>query len=173
MSDELEIRAGGFQRLFTGSGGRIRHRYHLESVFDGVTEVGLDAEVRTHAGQHQRIDAALSELNLDVVAPEAGLVVSAAVLVVVVRAATIYPLVWATNLVGDRPIPVHCQHVMVWGGLHTVVPIALVLSLPEGFPFREELQVMVFGIAVISIGVQGLLMPVVLTRLGMGDSSGA
>jgi len=31
---------------------------------------------------------------------------------------------------------------------------------------------MVFGVAVISIVVQGLLMPTVLTRLGLGDSSG-
>ena len=34
---------------------------------------------------------------------------------------------------------------MVWGGLHTVVPVALVLSLPQGFPFREKLQVIAIG----------------------------
>lgn len=102
----------------------------------------------------------------------AWLVVSAAVLVVVVRAVTTDPLVSATNLVLDRPVPVYCQHVMFWGGLHTVVPVALVLSLPDPFPFREELQVMVFGVAVISIVVQGLMMPAILTRLGMGVSSG-
>jgi CPA1 family monovalent cation:H+ antiporter len=99
-----------------------------------------------------------------------NLVASAAVLVVVVRAVTIYPLVAVTNSVGDRPVPIYCQHVMVWGGLHTVVPIALVLALPDGFPFAEELQVMVFGVAIVSIVVQGLLMPVVLSRLGMGES---
>ena len=59
---------------------------------------------------------------------------------------------------------------MVWGGLHTVVPVALVLSLPGSFPFREELQVMVFGVAVFSLVVQGLLMPAVLSRLGMGEA---
>lgn len=87
------------------------------------------------------------------------------------RAATIYPSVSGTNLVRDEPVPLHYQHVMVWGGLHTVVPVALVLSLPQGFPFREELQVMFFGVAVISIVIQGLLMSPVLTRLGLGDSS--
>jgi CPA1 family monovalent cation:H+ antiporter len=60
---------------------------------------------------------------------------------------------------------------MVWGGLHTVVPVALVLSLPKEFPFHEELQVMVFGVAIISIVVQGLLMPDVLSRVGLGESS--
>lgn len=98
------------------------------------------------------------------------LVVAAAVLVVLVRAATIYPLVTATNLVGGRSVPTYCQHVMVWGGLHTVVPVALVLSLPGTFSFREELQVMVFGVAVLSLVVQGLLMRAVLSRLGMGEA---
>jgi CPA1 family monovalent cation:H+ antiporter len=56
---------------------------------------------------------------------------------------------------------------MVWGGLHTVVPVALVLSLPASLPFAETLQVMVFGVAIISIVVQGLLMPAVLERTGL------
>lgn len=113
-----------------------------------------------------------SEVRIGAFVQHAGLVVAAAVLVVVVRAVTTYSLVSTTNLTLDRPVPVYCQHVMVWGGLHTVVPVALVLSLPDSFPFREELQVMVFGVAVISIVVQGLLMPAVLSRVGMGDSSG-
>ena len=113
-----------------------------------------------------------AEVRFTAFVQHAELVVSAAILVVVVRAATIYPLVSGTNLIREHPVPLHCQHVMVWGGLHTVVPVALVLSLPRGFPFREELQVMVFGVAVISIVVQGLLMPPVLTRLGIGDSDG-
>lgn len=102
----------------------------------------------------------------------ADLVIGAAVLVVVARAATIYPLLSATNFAIRRPIPISSQHVMVWGGLHTVVPVALVLSLPTQFPYREELQVMTFGVAIISIVIQGLLMPVVLSRLGIGETSG-
>jgi CPA1 family monovalent cation:H+ antiporter len=112
-----------------------------------------------------------AEVRIGAFVQHAGPVVAAAVLVVFVRAATIYPLVSGTNLVSDRPVPLYCQHVMVWGGLHTVVPVALVLSLPEGFPFREQLQVMVFGVAIISIVVQGLLMPDVLARLGLGDAN--
>ena len=111
-----------------------------------------------------------AEVRLSAFLRHVDLVVAAAVLVVLVRAATIYPLVTATNLVGGRPVPTYCQHVMVWGGLHTVVPVALVLSLPGSFPFREELQVMVFGVAVFSLVVQGLLMPAVLSRLGMGEA---
>jgi CPA1 family monovalent cation:H+ antiporter len=112
-----------------------------------------------------------AEVRFSAFVEHAGLVASAAVLVVVVRAATVYPLVSGAGVALDRSVPIRCQHVMVWGGLHTVVPVALVLSLPGEFPFREELQVMVFGVAVVSIAVQGLLMPAVLTRLGMGDAS--
>jgi CPA1 family monovalent cation:H+ antiporter len=113
-----------------------------------------------------------AEVGFDSLVAHAGVVALAAVLVVATRAATIYPLVTATNLAGSRPVPGYCQHVMVWGGLHTVVPVALVLSLPEGVPFLEQLRAMVFGVAALSIVVQGLLMPVVLSELGMGETTG-
>ena len=99
----------------------------------------------------------------------ADLVLAAAVFVVVVRAATVYPLVTASNRVLERRVSTACQHVLVWGGLHTVVPIALALSLPASFPLRAELQVTVFGVAIVSIVVQGLLMPVVLSQVGLGN----
>jgi CPA1 family monovalent cation:H+ antiporter len=113
-----------------------------------------------------------AEVHVSAFVEHAGLVAAAAVLVVVVRAATIYPLVSLANSTLSRPVPRYCQHVIVWGGLHTVVPVALVLSLPAEFPFREELQVMVFGVAITSIVVQGLLLPDVLSRVGLGASSG-
>jgi CPA1 family monovalent cation:H+ antiporter len=80
------------------------------------------------------------------------------------------PLVTATSLVLDESVPRYCQHVMVWGGLHTVVPVALALSLPGGLAYRREIQTMVFGVAVISIVIQGLLMPVVLRVTGNVDA---
>lgn len=134
--------------------------YHVQEVW--ITAGFLVTTVLyVLIGAEVRVSAFLQHFDL---------VVAAAVLVVLVRAATIYPLVTATNLVGGRPVPTYCQHVMVWGGLHTVVPVALVLSLPGTFSFREELQVMVFGVAVLSLVVQGLLMRAVLSRLGMGEA---
>lgn len=112
-----------------------------------------------------------AEVRIEAFFEYADLVIVAAVLVVIARGAAIYPLVSATNLASERPVPVSSQHIMVWGGLHTVVPVALALSLPAQFPFREELQVMVFGVAIISIVVQGLLLPGMLTRLGIGDTN--
>lgn len=113
-----------------------------------------------------------AEVQIGAFVRYADLVAVAAVLVLLARAAAIYPLVSATNLASERPVSVYYQHVIVWGGLHTVVPVALALSLPTGFPFREQLQVMVFGVAIVSIVAQGLLLPEVLTRLGIGVASG-
>ncbi|WP_439027153.1 cation:proton antiporter [Haloarchaeobius sp. DT45] len=98
-----------------------------------------------------------------------GFVLLAAVLVVLVRALTIYPLVTLTNQVLPDPLPVACQHIVVWGGLHTVVPVGLALALPTGLPYREVVQTMVFGVAIVSVVAQGLLMPTVLRLTGHGD----
>ena len=86
------------------------------------------------------------------------LIAIAAVLVLAVRAVTVYPIVTLVNLRLDRPISTDYRHLMVWGGLHASIPIALVLGLPRGFPFREELRAMVFGVAAFSLVVQGLSM---------------
>ncbi|WP_253737031.1 cation:proton antiporter [Halohasta salina] len=99
------------------------------------------------------------------------LILTAAVLVVLVRALTIYPLVSATNLLSSQPVPLQYQHIMVWGGLHTVVPVALVLAVPESIAGGQPLETMVFGIAIISLVVQGLLMPTVLDLTGLGSGS--
>lgn len=101
----------------------------------------------------------------------AGLILIAAVLVVVVRAITIYPLVSSTNFLTTQPVPVRCQHIMVWGGLHTVVPVALVLAVPDSIAGGLPLETMVFGVAIISLVVQGLLMPTVLDLTGLADGS--
>jgi len=103
----------------------------------------------------------------------AGLILTAAVLVVVVRAVTIYPLVSSANLITNQTVTVHCQHIMVWGGLHTVVPVALVLAVPDSIAGGLPLETMVFGVAIISLVVQGLLMPTVLDLTGLAENSGA
>mgnify|MGYP006272045467 CR=1 FL=1 len=100
------------------------------------------------------------------------LILTATVLVVVVRAITIYPLMSSMNLALDQPVPLRCQHIMVWGGLHTVVPVALVLAVPDSIARGLPLDTMVFGVAIISIVVQGLLMPTVLDLTGLADDSG-
>jgi len=93
----------------------------------------------------------------------------AAVLVLVVRAVVVYSLVGIMNVIATPKTPPSYQHMLVWGGLHTVVPIALALGLPAGLPRRDFIQAVVFGVAVTGALVQGLLMPTVLRVTGIRE----
>jgi CPA1 family monovalent cation:H+ antiporter len=83
------------------------------------------------------------------------------------RILAVYLLTPVSNLFTER-VPVKWQHVMVWGGLHGSVSIALALSLPQDFPERALLLTMTFGVAAFSIVVQGLTMQPLLAWLGLG-----
>ncbi len=104
-------------------------------------------------------------------AAHAELIAVAVVLVLAARAAVVYPVTGLANRLQRRSVPLDYQHVMVWGGLHASIPIALVLGLPtEGLltPTRvEELRAMVFGVAAFSLVVQGLTMGRLLDGLGV------
>ncbi|MFC7154529.1 Na+/H+ antiporter [Halomarina halobia] len=93
--------------------------------------------------------------------------------VLLARALAVYPIATALNRFVEQTIPRSYQHVMLWGGLHASIPIALVLGLPRSladgtpFPYREELRAMVFGVAAFSLVVQGMTMSSLLQRLGI------
>jgi CPA1 family monovalent cation:H+ antiporter len=91
----------------------------------------------------------------------------AIVLVLLARVVAVYPLTALVNYVSDPDVPFEYQHVMVWGGLHASIPIALVLGLPPNFPYGGQLRAMVFGVAAFSLVVGGLSMSNVLDRLGI------
>jgi len=57
--------------------------------------------------------------------------------------------------------------VLTWGGLRGALPMVLVLSLPPAFPDRNLLVSMTFGVALLSILVQGLTMSGLLKWLGI------
>lgn len=101
------------------------------------------------------------------------LILLAIVLVLLARALVVYPVVSVVNQVVDVDVSLQDQHILVWGGLHASIPIALVLGLPRltvggaPFPFREELRAMVFGVAAFSLLVQGLTMGWLLDRLNV------
>jgi CPA1 family monovalent cation:H+ antiporter len=91
----------------------------------------------------------------------------AIVLVILARAIVVYPLTGIVNRFLRTDVPFNYQHVMVWGGLHGSIPIALVLGLPPDFEFGVQLRAMVFGVAAFSLVVQGLTMPRLLNGLGI------
>jgi len=94
-------------------------------------------------------------------------------LVLLARTAVVYPLTALANRFSEPSVPVSYQHVMVWGGLHASIPIALVLGLPPSTPMRTELRAMVFGVAAFSLVVQGLTMSNVLDSLDIVTRSDA
>jgi CPA1 family monovalent cation:H+ antiporter len=99
----------------------------------------------------------------------AELIVIAIVLALVARALVVYSITNVVNQFYEPTIPREYQHVMVWGGLHASIPIALVLGLPsEGLltdALRTDLRAMVFGVAAFSLVVQGLTMSNLLDHL--------
>jgi CPA1 family monovalent cation:H+ antiporter len=90
--------------------------------------------------------------HLDRIVLTVGLVLGA-------RAGVVYGLTTLLNRGISANVQRGYQHIMVWSGLHTVVPVALVLSLPAAIPIRDTLQAMVLGVAVLSIVFQGSLLP--------------
>lgn len=101
----------------------------------------------------------------------AGLILLAIPLVLAARAVSVYGLTTLVNRVNEPKISRPYQHIIVWGGLHASIPIALVLGLPaEGLPI-EQLRAMVFGVAAFSLVVQGLTMESLLDYLGIGTRS--
>ncbi|MFC6826171.1 Na+/H+ antiporter [Halopelagius fulvigenes] len=107
------------------------------------------------------------------------LILIAIVLVVLARAAAVYPMSALANRFIPTEVSFDYQHVMVWGGLHASIPIALVLGLPQTvqggtpFPFREELRAMVFGVAAFSLIVQGFSIGWLLDKLDVVTRSHA
>lgn len=104
-----------------------------------------------------------------------GALVSAAVpiaaaiaLVFLARAVVVYPLAGALNRSPVEPIPRPYQHVLVWGGIHVSIPLALALGLPAVVPnaLASQFQAFTFGIATFTLVVQGLTMEPLLHRLG-------
>jgi CPA1 family monovalent cation:H+ antiporter len=116
---------------------------------------------------------------VDQLAAHGRLILLAIPLVLLARAAVVYPISTVLNRFDtDSPdVPTAYQHVLLWGGIHGSIPVALVLGLPETtvsggpFPFREELRAMVFGVAAFSLVVQGLTMGRLLDRLGIATRS--
>ena len=111
----------------------------------------------------------------DLLAKYAGEILAAVILVFLARAVVVYPLVELMNRRLPDRISRSYQHVMVWSGIHASVPIALVLDLPESLPpgLREKLAALVFGVAAVTLVVNGLTMGRLIDRLGIVVTSAA
>ena len=90
--------------------------------------------------------------------------VGAILLVLLGRAATVYPLSLifrASRLAIGRAE----QHVLWWGGLRGALALALALALPDAIPMRDTIVIATFAVVGFSVVIQGLTMPWLLKRL--------
>ena len=105
-------------------------------------------------------------IHLSLIADHAWLVVVAFVVVVLARAVVVYGYGVVSRLFGGG-LPLRWQHVLVWGGLRGTIALALVLSVPAAVSGRAVLEVLTFGVVLLSLLVQGLTMPPLTRRLGL------
>jgi CPA1 family monovalent cation:H+ antiporter len=84
----------------------------------------------------------------------APLIVAAFLAILAARVISVYPIVTLTGFIGEK-IPNSYKRILAAAGLRGVISVALALSLPDGFPFREAIVAMTFGVALLSLIVQG------------------
>ncbi|MEO6025229.1 MAG: sodium:proton antiporter [Burkholderiales bacterium] len=90
---------------------------------------------------------------------------AAIILVLVGRAATVYPL--SAVFAGSHwKIGLREQHVLWWAGLRGALALALVLALPVNLPQRDTIVIATFAVVTFSVMVQGLTMKPLLRWLG-------
>ena len=94
---------------------------------------------------------------------------SAAVLAVLVgRMAAVYPVCVLFSR-GPNRVAARQQHALVWGGLRGALGLALVLSIPESYPWSHPIVAVTFAVVAFSIVVQGLTCrPLLRQACGMG-----
>jgi monovalent cation:H+ antiporter, CPA1 family len=83
--------------------------------------------------------------------------------ILLARVASVYLIVGFANIVREK-IPREWTKVLAMAGLRGAVSVALALSLPDGFPLREIIIAMIFGVALLSLIVQGELLQLYLKR---------
>lgn len=85
------------------------------------------------------------------------------------RAISVYSVAPINNLFAEK-IPRRWQHVLVWGGMHGALSLALALSLDQSFPYRNQILSMTFGAVAFTIIVQGLTIKLLLRALHISTS---
>jgi CPA1 family monovalent cation:H+ antiporter len=101
---------------------------------------------------------------------------------VVVRALFVFGTLLAPRLVRrdpGLPNPFACSLILSWAGMRGVVSLAAALALPmttpagSAFPARDALLIVTLTVIVFTLLGQGLTLPALIRRLGLGADAGA
>lgn len=104
------------------------------------------------------------EIDISALASRWNAIFLAITAALISRGVVIYSLSWMGNNVSTK-----WRHILFWGGLRGAIPLVLALSLPMDIPIRSELQLMVFGVVLFTILVQGITTPTVARLLKLSE----
>lgn len=97
------------------------------------------------------------QIDLLVLWQSIDLIAYVVVAMLVSRAVVIFGLIPVIGrLPGSEPIDPGFQKVMYWGGLRGAIALAIVLSLPDTFEYKDTLVAVVMGAVLFTLIVQGL-----------------
>ena len=167
------------------------HQFHLSGVIATVISGITVGNLGTHEGMSARTRLALwsfweyaafvinslvflligLEVHIRELLSAWSTILLAVVAVLLGRAISVYGLVPLSNLFSER-ISGRWQHVLVWGGLHGSLSLALALSLGREFPYRENILALTFGVVAFSIIVQGLTIGPLIRVLHLSATDG-
>ena len=93
--------------------------------------------------------------------------------VLVARLAVVYLLLPISDrLPFAKAVDSHSKKVMFWGGLRGVVPVALMLSIPDSIPEKPLIIEMTLIVILFSLLVQGTTIGWLMSVLGIKKQSG-
>jgi CPA1 family monovalent cation:H+ antiporter len=95
----------------------------------------------------------------------APLIIVAFAAILVARMFSVYPITVFTAMLGER-MPSSWTKVLTFAGLRGAVSVALALSLPES-SFKDTIVAMTFGVALLSLIVQGEMLQVYIKRVNL------
>ncbi|HTQ62545.1 MAG TPA: Na+/H+ antiporter [Candidatus Solibacter sp.] len=165
------------------------HQFHLSGVIATVVSGITVGNLGTHEGMSARTRIALwsfweyaafviNSLVFLLIGLEVRIwellsawssILLAVLAVLLGRAISVYGIVPLSNRFSER-ISLRWQHVLVWGGLHGSLSLALALSLGRDFPYRDKILALAFGVVAFSIIVQGLTIGPLIRVLGLSQT---
>ncbi len=101
-----------------------------------------------------------------------GAILFAYAAVMATRAAIVFLMASATRRTREAA-PWSYSVIVAWGGLRGALSMVLALSLAEGFPGRELVEELTFGVVLLSILVNGVTVGPLLRRLGLVEAASA
>jgi len=113
--------------------------------------------------------ASLQDISMFLSGAALGIIVLIAV-VTFARFIPVFGILGFYNLLTPRKVPLSYQVVSFWGGLRGAVAIALSLSLPHSFPYRDVIVEFSVTIVLFTILFQGLTIGPLIHRLGLGQT---